>query len=235
MASLIFQAFGVPLTAVEMMLGAIENMKFFLRTGLGDSKSFAGGGISIKTQGLTQGNRASPAGWAVISICILGAHEKKGHGAKFYCPILNLQCHLSAILYVDDTDLIHINLTKDKSVDKIHDAIQNSVNSWGNLLIATNRVLQPSKCFYSIISFEWINGIWKHANNLLKGEFGITVPLPRGSAAAIDHKSINHAEKTLGTTTSPDRNSGASLKMIQEKAQQWINAVRNRHLHRPKV
>jgi hypothetical protein len=28
-ASLIFQAFGVPLTAVKTMLGAIENMKFF--------------------------------------------------------------------------------------------------------------------------------------------------------------------------------------------------------------
>jgi hypothetical protein len=66
MASLIFQAFGVPLNAVETMLGAIENMKFFLRTGFGDSKTFAGGGISIKTQGLTQGNGASPAGWAVM-------------------------------------------------------------------------------------------------------------------------------------------------------------------------
>jgi hypothetical protein len=49
MASLIFQAFGVPTSAVESILGAIENMKFFLRTGFGDSASFAGGGISIKT------------------------------------------------------------------------------------------------------------------------------------------------------------------------------------------
>jgi hypothetical protein len=59
----------VPATAVESMLGAIENMKFFLRTGFGDSTSFAGGGISIKMQGMCQGNGASPAGWAVISIC----------------------------------------------------------------------------------------------------------------------------------------------------------------------
>ena len=66
--SLVFQAFGVPVTAIETMLGAIENMKFFLQTGFGDSKSFAGGGISVKTQGLTQGNGASLAGWAVISI-----------------------------------------------------------------------------------------------------------------------------------------------------------------------
>jgi hypothetical protein len=157
MALLIFQAFGVPITAVETMLGAIENMKFFICTGFRDSKTFARGGISIKPQGLTQGNGASPAGWAVISICVLGAHGKKGHGVKFYCPISNLQHHLSAILYVYDTNLLHINLTKDESIDKVHVAIQDSINSWGSLLIATNGMLQPSKCFYSIILFEWKN------------------------------------------------------------------------------
>jgi hypothetical protein len=71
MASLVFQAFGVPTIEIDTMLGVIENMKFFLQMGFGDSTAFAGGGISIKTQGLCQGNRAAPAGWAVISICIL--------------------------------------------------------------------------------------------------------------------------------------------------------------------
>jgi hypothetical protein len=157
MASLVFQAFGVPTTVIETMLGAIENMKFFLRTGFGNSTSFAGGGISIKTQGLRQGNGALPAGWAVISICILQAHRREGHGAKFLCPITNLKQHLSAILYVDNTDILHIDLTKDESTDEVHTAIQRSVNSWGNLLIATGGVLQPNKCFYSIILFEWNN------------------------------------------------------------------------------
>ena len=158
MASLVFQAFGVPTTAIKTMLGAIKNMKFFLRTGFGDSTSFAGGGISIKTQGLCQGNGASPAGWAVISICILQAHRRKGHGAKFLCPITKLKQHLSAILYIDDTDTLHINLTKDETIKKVHTAIQGSVDSWGNLLIATGGALQPNKCFYSIISFKWTNG-----------------------------------------------------------------------------
>jgi hypothetical protein len=73
---MIIQAFGMPMTAIELMLGAIENMKFFLCTGFGDSKTFAGGGVSIRMQGLCQGNSASPVGWAVISICILNAHGK---------------------------------------------------------------------------------------------------------------------------------------------------------------
>ena len=116
MASLVFQAFGVPITAVESMLRTIKNMKFFLRTGFEDSTSFAGGGISIKTQGMCQGNRASSAGWAVISICILNAHGRKGHGAKFVCPITKSEKHLSVILYVDDTNLLHIDLTKMKQL-----------------------------------------------------------------------------------------------------------------------
>jgi hypothetical protein len=40
-ASLVFQAFGVPSTAAESMLTIIQEMKFFLRTGFGDSMDFA--------------------------------------------------------------------------------------------------------------------------------------------------------------------------------------------------
>jgi hypothetical protein len=233
--SLVFQAFSVPTTAIETMLGAIENMKFFLCTGFGDSKSFAAGGISVKTQGLTQGKGASPAGWAVISICIIGVHGKKGHGAKFHCPLTNLKHHLSAILYVDNTDLLHIDLSKDETVNEVHMAIQNSVKSWGNLLIATGRVLQPSKCFYSVISFEWKEGTWTYANNTLNGNFGIKVPLPRGEEAPISHKNVDHAEKTLGGMTLPDGNSKASIRLMQEKAQKWIKVVQNGHLHHRNV
>jgi hypothetical protein len=87
MASLIFQSFGVEDTAVAAMLEMIQEMKFFLRTAYGDSKDFSGSSIEIKMQGLGQGNRASPAGWCVISIMILWAHGAKGHGAQFIAPM----------------------------------------------------------------------------------------------------------------------------------------------------
>jgi hypothetical protein len=128
-ASLVFQSFGIPKSAIGSMLKAIEDMKFFLRTGFGDSRRFAGGGVQVKVQGLTQGNRASPAGWAVISIVILRAHGKKGHGATFRCPISSLAASISAILYVNDSDLLHINLDRDETADEAHAAIQDSVNS----------------------------------------------------------------------------------------------------------
>ncbi len=217
------------------MLGAIENMKIFLCTGFGDLKSFAGGGVSIKTQGLCQGNGASPAGWAIISICILRAHGKKGHGAKLLCPIPKLQHHLLAILYVNDTNLLHVDLAKDKRVEDVHHAIQESVNSWGNLLIVTGGVLQPSKCFYSIILFKWANGEWRYTENNIDGGFGITLPLSGGGKAAISQKSVSHAKKTLGAMTSLDRNSSANIQMMQNKAQQRINNVRSGNLHHQNV
>ena len=49
--SLIFQAFWVPEEAVESVLTAIEEMKYFLRTAYGDSTEFAGSKIEIKFQG----------------------------------------------------------------------------------------------------------------------------------------------------------------------------------------
>jgi hypothetical protein len=124
---------------------------------------------------------------------------------------------------------------KDEDVNEVHSAIQSSVNSWGNLLIATGGALQPSKCFYSVISFEWSNGEWKYSNNDKKEEFEITVPLPGGKEEPIDHKSVDHAKKTLGAMTSPNGDSSASLALIKEKAQTWINSVRNGHLHRQNV
>jgi hypothetical protein len=166
---------------------------------------------------------------------MLSVHRKKGHRTKFLCPITKLNHHLSAILYIDDTNLLHIDPTKDETVNEVHTTIQESVNSWGNILIATGCVLQPSKCFYSIILFKWANGEWGYKTSYLNKDFGITVPLPGYGQASICHKLVNHAEKTLGTMTAPDRNRRASIDMMQEKAQMWVNDVRNGHPQRQNV
>jgi hypothetical protein len=137
----------------------------------------------------------------------------------FTCPITKLSSQILAILYINDTDLLHINPDKDKSVVGVHLAIQNSVQSWGNLLIATDSALQLAKCFYSIMSFEWIRGGWRYNNSSISGNFGVTAPLPRGSSASIIHHPISHAEKTVGTMTSPDDDCSSAIQMMQSKAQ----------------
>ncbi len=128
-ASLVFQAFGVPLSAAKAMLTTIQEMKFFLRTGFGDSTDCASSKLEIKTQGLCQGNGASPAGWAVVSICIINTHKKKGHGTHFLCPITKLRSHIAGVIYVDDTDLIHFKMDEDQGKDKSFFHLQEAITN----------------------------------------------------------------------------------------------------------
>ena len=124
MVSLIFQSFGVEDMAVSAMLEMIQEMKFFLRTAFGAPREFVGSTIEVKTQGLSQGNGTSLAGWCVISIMILQAHGAKGHSAHFIALLSQVRSSLSAILYINDTDLLHLDKDGNKTVVEVHTALQ---------------------------------------------------------------------------------------------------------------
>ena len=232
-ASLVFQAFGVPEAAIESMLTAIEEMKYFLRTAYGDSKDFAGSSIEVKFQGLCQGNGAAPAGWAVISITILNAHKEKGHGAQFVCPISRTTGHLAAILFVDDTDIIHVDLRENQLVEEAHASLQESVCNWGQLLMATGGAFKPPKCFFHLISFVWKgSGQWAYAQNELREDLDIAVPMPDGSMTPIEHLSVDTAKETLGVYTCPSGKAKAQIKAMQQKAQDWIDRAKEGKMRR---
>jgi hypothetical protein len=235
-ASLIFQACGVPVEGVEAMLSAIQDMKYFLRTAFGDSRNFRGSKIEVKYQGLCQGNGAAPAGWAVISITILGAHKKKGHSATFVCPLTSKITKLAAILYVDDCDLLHINMLEEDSAFVTFEKMQESVMNWGRLLIASGGSYKPPKCFYHLISFVWgRDGKWKYAENHTKPEYEMVVPLPDGTVVEIDHLPVTESKETLGVFSSPIGDAAGGLVAMRDKAQEWIDRAKEGHLKRSDV
>jgi hypothetical protein len=125
MASIVFQSFGVPTPAIESMLTTIQNMKFFLWTGYGDSVDNVGGESNnkedpVKTQGMCQGNGAAPAALTVTSIPMIAAHKCNGHGAHFIAPILDITGHIVGGLFVDDMDLIHANMHVVETILEAH-------------------------------------------------------------------------------------------------------------------
>ncbi len=232
-ASLVFRSFGVSKEASGMMLTTIQNMKFFLRTAFGDSKDFAGSVMEIKTQGLCQGNGAAPAGWAVVSIALLNAHKKRGHGAKFLCPISLVRSDLSAVIYVDDTDVVHVNMERGEDKYEALDSLQQSVTSWGNLLIATGGALKPEKCFYHLISFSWkADGSWVYDTNEEDEELQLYIPLPTGSVAPIEHCGVDMAHKTLGTMTCPSGSTISTIDRMKEITKGWIDRATSANLSR---
>ena len=63
-------------------------------------------------------------------------------------PSSYLQYHfvksdLAAILFVDDTDLLHLIMEKIESIDETYEGLQASFHNWGKLLIATGGALKP--------------------------------------------------------------------------------------------
>ncbi len=160
MASMSFQACGVPTPAIKYLLSMIQDMKFSLQTGYGDSAGYAGGidNISedpIKAQGMCQGNDALPAAWTVTSIPMIAAQCKKGHGAHFKTPITEEYGQLIGGLFVDNADLFHLDMRVTKSVLQAHANLREGVINWGKLLIVTGGALKPTKCSYYSISFQW--------------------------------------------------------------------------------
>jgi hypothetical protein len=140
---------------------------------------------------------------------------------------------LSAILYVDDTDLIHINMEADESIVEVHAAIHQGIENWGRLLIATGGTLKPEKCFYHLIDFAWTQkGGWQYVAHHEDVGAALYVPLPDGRRAPILHLAVDKAQKTLGVTTCPSGNSTGSLHQIKSKAKKWFNSLPAGRLHR---
>ena len=223
-SSLIFQSMGVPVEGAEAMLQAIQDMKYFLCTAYGESKNCANSRIEVKYQGLCQGNGVAPAGWAVISITVIRAHKRKGHGATFMCPISNLKYVLAAVLFVDDCDLIHINMVKDETSLETFEKMQASVRSWGKLLIGSGGSYKPEKSFCHLISFYWDrNGKWSYEENHKKPKFEMLVPMPDGTEVAIDHLPVTKSRETLGVWSSPDGQAVEALEQMKKKSQEWVD------------
>ncbi len=155
----------------------------------------------------------------MISIVILWAHGAKGHGAQFITPMSLVQCSLLAILYINDTDLLHINMDAEELIDEVHTAIQSAIANWGRLLIATGRSLKPEKCFYHLVDFAWTRkGGWQYIAHHEDEGAVVFVPLPDGTMAPISHLAADDAQKTLGVVTCPSGNSASGLRQMKKKA-----------------
>jgi hypothetical protein len=82
-------------------------MRFFLRTGFSESKTSFGGSHEERLAGYGQGNAAAGPGFTAMSSLIVIAYPRDGYGARIYSSYYKRLLILAAVMYVDDTDLIH--------------------------------------------------------------------------------------------------------------------------------
>jgi hypothetical protein len=209
MASMVFQSFGVPTSAIKSILMTMKNMEFYLRTGYGDSTGHAGrvddlSGDNRRTQGVCQDNGTAPAAWTVTSILMITSQCRKDYGAHFIAPISSQQGRLTGGLFVNDTNLFHLEMHRNEIVFQAHSKLQDGIINWGKLLIATSGALKPPKCSYYLISFWWkSDDTWVFEDNTVNKVLSIGVPLANGNLAKIKHLPVTSAVETLGSMTCP--------------------------------
>ncbi len=131
---------------IRVLLKAMQNMQFSLRTGFGESSRSYGGSIENSTLSLGQGNAATGPTFLAISSLIVNAYFREGHGARTMTSLTHRLFILAAVLYVDDADNIHMTPSITDSPLELIQHAQHSTNAWGGLAIATGAAMKPEKC-----------------------------------------------------------------------------------------
>jgi hypothetical protein len=86
-------------------------------------------------------------GFTALSSLIVNAYLCDGFGSQIYLSYYKGLLLLSAIMYVDDTDLIHWARKPSCTPDKLIAMAQAATYAWGGLAITTGASMKPEKCY----------------------------------------------------------------------------------------
>lgn len=227
MMSLVWLALLNHIPAISIMLTVLQGMKFFTRTGFGDSSAFFGGDPEGRPAcGLGQGSKAAPASWMQISSMIVNAFKTEGFGANMIDPITLAVTLTIGCLYVDDTDIYVFDDTL-TSAHSVWRKAQAAVDLWARLLMATGGAIKAEKSFWYLLDYAQKDGEWILVRNHRQR---LTVPSPSGKPAVLPPKQPDDAERTLGVLHAPCGGHTAHLDRLFSKTERWTNDIKNGHL-----
>jgi hypothetical protein len=152
--SLLLRAITGNPETISAMLTPIQRMKFYQRTGRGDSNTFMGGHPKDSPlQGLCQGNGCAPVCWLMLSLHLMRCYHKEGHGLVVTSPISGKLIEFMGEIYVDDMDLLTFLLDV-PDLETLIELTQRNLDKWAWLLNAVSRALNPDKCYWYLIYYE---------------------------------------------------------------------------------
>lgn len=219
---LLLRAIGVPFGAIICMLFTIMNMKYFLRTGFGNTEKYMGSEMSSKRRhGLNQGSRAAPPCWTIVSSLLVAIQRARGHVATVTTPISRIITIIVGYLYVDDTDL-YVMSREVFTNDELFAKAQAALDDWGWHLIDTGGGCKAAKSFGHLLNYGFDEGQW-YCESLVEG-YSLTVPTLNGPEE-IELCAASEGKETLGVVTAPDGNSSGHFQKVRDKLKTWIARI----------
>lgn len=229
------RAHGVSKQTTTLMLQTMQNMDYFIKTGFGISESptFGGGsGMGSKLMGLGQGSGAAPGGMRNIITLVDNAYKRLGHGMSAASCLSGRIFLLAAIIYVDDTDLLHWAKFYGIKDEDFVDQIQAATTDWGMLVQATGGAVKPSKSFWYLMSWKFHRGKAMLKSKEELSHFVMSIPQSNGTTATIPLEANHVTKKTLGVWNNPLNDPTVPLEKLRTKGLDWVDKLRIRPLER---
>jgi hypothetical protein len=228
--SIALQAMGIFVEFVTCYLYCIQLMQYYLATGHGLSTSSYGGSKQSRCMGLVQGSGAAPGAWIAVSNVLIGAYKRKGYGAHLVGGWSRQQIPLSALLYVNDTDLLHKQEHTLSSLDTLVPWVQEATNHWGHLLQETGGNLKPVKCYWYLLHYQFNNGVATLTPKAQLEQYSLSIPQANGDTVKIALKDPKEASNVLGVLVSPSGDGDPMLEHMLSKGYKWSTRVRHSKL-----
>lgn len=89
---------------------------------------------------------------------VVSAYRRMGNGAKLTSAYAARQFILAAIMYVDDTDLLHWTASPEATDKEIIALVQKETTQWGMLSQATGGILKSAKCSNYLLTYKFVKG-----------------------------------------------------------------------------
>ena len=110
------------------------------------------------TMGLGMRNGADPPSFTVLEVLIVNAYKRKGHGAELTSAHMARVFLLAAIMYVDDTNLLHQTKSESASDEELIKHTQVATTDWCMLGQATGGKLKAEKCGVYFMTYKFVSG-----------------------------------------------------------------------------
>jgi hypothetical protein len=168
-----------------------------------------------------------------------------GHGARILSSYTRRLFHLTAVIYVDDTDLLHWPASPYTEPEELVETVQSSTNDYSHLANASGGILKKHKCSVYFLDYVNVKERYrlKRIHELSPPQCyireeeqmhpsHITIPQPKGPALPIVTHDVSTASKMLGVHFSPAGNSLTHVENMVQKGLDWVDCLRTKPVSR---
>jgi len=208
--ALIEESIGVNRNGLKLITKIIPRWKHHICTAFGISESYYGG-IDHEMAGTGQGNKFSGDVCRDTSCLIIRQLEKQQFGVKMHSRMNNMNELISAVAFVDDTDLVVEGVEVEKMMNEM-------LATYERLYAATGGAIEFGKSKYYAWQWKWYQGLKKIKNLKVKIEL---------NDHEINSVKCEESTKTLGVYMTPTLSWSSQFKQMVDKMKEAIHKLAN--------